>query len=294
VVASVTEAGTDRLNITSGSNTYLRSRKVIKVAPTTIDNSTQYTATLYFTTAEVAAWPNATTLKVIKINNGTTTNDNLNTTNSALLAPVITDNRTADGFIAYTVTATGFGSFIIVDANTVLPVSLLSFDAKAETKSVAVTWSTSNEVNNIGFDVQRSTNGMAFTTIGFVASKFGTVNAYSFNDANVTNNTKYYYRLMQKDADGKTSLSKIVAVVFNGQTSNVKISPNPFSNNITVQYNVANAPITITVYDILGRKLYENKAAGIININTEQWTKGGYIIKINDGNAIQNYKIIKN
>ena len=294
MVASVTEAGTDRLNIASGSNTYLRSRKVIKVAPATIDNTTQYTTSLYFTTAEVAAWANATTLKVIKINNGTTTSDNLNTTNSTLLTPVVTDNRTADGYIAYTVTATGFGSFIIVDATTVLPVSLLIFNAKAESNNVVLNWGTTNEVNNLGFNVQRSTDGSAFTTIGFVTSKNGVTNNYIFTDAAVSAGTRYYYRLQQKDFDGKTSFSNTVTVLFNGNNSSIRISPNPFKNVITVQYNLINAPITITVFDVLGRKMYENKAAGTIKINTEQWTKGGYIIKINDGNTIENYKIIKN
>ena len=294
VVASITEAGTDRLNITSGANSYLRSRKVIKVAPSTIDNTTQYTATLYFTTAEVAAWSNATTLKVLKLSNGTSTADDLNTTNSTLITPVVTDNRTTEGYIAYTVTATGFGSFIVVDANTVLPVSLVSFNAKAETNTVVVNWATANEVNNTGFNVQRSTNGSTFTTIGFVASKSAFTNNYTFTDAAVTAGTRYYYRLQQQDIDGKTSLSNTVTVLFDGKNSSIKISPNPFSNIITAQYNLTNTPITITVFDILGRKMYENKASGTIKINTEQWSKGGYIIKINDGITINNYKVIKN
>ncbi|MBC7651696.1 MAG: T9SS type A sorting domain-containing protein, partial [Deinococcales bacterium] len=293
ITASVTEAGTDRLNIISGANSYLRSRKVTKVVPATTDNTTQYTTTLYFTTAEVAAWPNATTLKVIKINNGTTTTDNLNTTNSSLLNPIVDDRRTGEGYITYTVTTTGFGSFILVDAATVLPVSLLSFDAKADNNTVVLNWATSNEVNNVGFNVQRGINGSLFATVGFVASKNAATNNYTFTDATVTAGTRYYYRLQQKDIDGKTSLSNTVMVLFNGKNSSIKISPNPFNDIITVQYNIANAPITVTIFDVLGRKMYENKAAGTIKISTVQWSKGGYIIKINDGTNTQNYKIIK-
>lgn len=293
ITASVTEAGTDRLNITSGTSTFLRSRKVIKLAPTSADNTTANTTTIYFTTAEVAAWPSATTLKVIKIKDGTSPSDNLNSNNSVLITPTVDDQRTAKGFIAYTFTTTGFGSYILVDGTTVLPVSLLSFDATAEKNSVLLTWSTSSEINNVGFDVQRSTNGTAFTTIGFVASKGTGANTYSFNDGAVVSNTKYYYRLLQKDADGKTSLSNVVSVVFNGESSNVRITPNPVKNLLTIRYNVPTTVVNVVIMDVLGRKVFTTKGSGTIQVNTEAWTKGGYFVQVNDGNSVQSYKVIK-
>lgn len=293
ITASVTEAGADRLNITSGTSTFLRSRKVIKLAPTSADNTTANTTTIYFTTAEVAAWPSATTLKVIKIKDGTSPSDNLNSNNSILITPTVDDQRTANGFIAYTFTTTGFGSYILVDGTTVLPVSLLSFDATAEKNSVLLTWSTSSEINNVGFDVQRSTNGTAFTTIGFVASKGTGANTYSFNDGAVVSNTKYYYRLLQKDVDGKTGLSNVVSVVFNGESSNVRITPNPVKNLLTIRYNVPTTVVDVVIMDVLGRKVFITKASGTIQVNTEAWTKGGYFVQVNDGNSIQSYKVIK-
>lgn len=293
ITASVTEAGADRLNITSGTSTFLRNRKVIKLVPTSADNTTANTTTIYFTTAEVAAWPSATTLKVIKIKDGTSPSDNLNSNNSVLLTPTVDDQRTANGFIAYTFTTTGFGSYILVDGTTVLPVSLLSFDATAEKNSVLLTWSTSSEINNVGFDVQRSTNGTAFTTIGFVASKGTGANTYSFNDGAVISNTKYYYRLLQKDADGKTGLSNVVSVVFNGESSNVRITPNPVKNLLTIRYNVPTTVVDVTIMDVLGKKVFTAKASGTIQVNTEAWTKGGYFVQVNDGNSVQSYKVIK-
>jgi zinc-dependent metalloproteinase lipoprotein len=293
ITASVTEAGTDRLNITSGNSTFLRSRKVIKLAPTSADNTTANTTTIYFANAEVAAWPNATTLKVIKIKDGTLPSDNLNSNNSVLLTPTVDDQRTANGFIAYTFTTTGFGSYVLVDGATVLPVSLVSFDATAEKNSVLLTWSTSSEINNVGFDVQRSTNGTAFTTIGFVASKGTGANTYSFNDGAVVSNTKYYYRLLQKDADGKTGLSNVVSVVFNGESSNVRITPNPVKNLLTIRYNVPTTVVDVVIMDVLGRKVFTTKASGTIQVNTEAWTKGGYFVQVNDGNSVQSYKVIK-
>lgn len=293
ITASVTESGTDRLNITSGTSTFLRSRKVVKIAPVSADNTTTNTTTIYFTTAEVAGWSNATTLKIIKIKDGTSPSDNLNSNNSVLITPTVSDQRTSNGFISYTFTTTGFGSYVLVDGATVLPVSLVSFDATAEKNSVLLTWSTSSEINNVGFDVQRSTNGTAFTTIGFVASKGTGANTYSFNDGAVVSNTKYYYRLLQKDADGKTGLSNVVSVVFNGESSNVRITPNPVKNLLTIRYNVPTTVVDVVIIDVLGRKVFAAKASGAIQVNTEAWTKGGYFVQVNDGNSVQSYKVIK-
>ncbi|MDI9363426.1 MAG: T9SS type A sorting domain-containing protein [Flavobacterium sp.] len=293
ITASVTEAGADRLNITNGTSAFLRSRKVVKLAPTSADNTTANTTTIYFTTAEVADWSNAATLKVIKIKDGTLPSDNLNSDNSVLLTPTVDDQRAAYGFIAYTFTTTGFGSYILVDGTTVLPVSLVSFNATAEKNIVLLTWSTSNEINNVGFDVQRSTNGTAFTTIGFVASKGAGANTYSFNDGAVVSNTTYYYRLLQKDADGKTGLSNVVSVVFNGESSNVKITPNPVKNLLTIRYNVPTTVIDVVIIDVLGRKVFTAKASGTIQVNTEAWAKGGYFVQVNNGNSVQSYKVIK-
>ncbi|MEL6941221.1 MAG: hypothetical protein AAFO82_01010, partial [Bacteroidota bacterium] len=50
----------------------------------------------------------------------------------------------------------------------VLPVELTSFSVHAESKQVRLKWETSSELNNAGFEIERSENAKEFKQIGFV------------------------------------------------------------------------------------------------------------------------------
>ena len=70
---------------------------------------------------------------------------------------------------AYTVTLQPGEYYVYTNKQVVLPVNLLSFTGEKTGKNtVLLNWSTSNEVNNQAFEVQRSANGSAFETIGTV------------------------------------------------------------------------------------------------------------------------------
>ena len=95
------------------------------------------------------------------------------------------------------------------------PVEFNSFGATIVNGKTQLTWITSSEINNSGFEIQRSENGSNFIKIGFV-SGFGTttgMHTYHFNDESSLEG-KIYYRLKQIDFDGSTKFSKIVEVEF--------------------------------------------------------------------------------
>ncbi|MDP1678068.1 MAG: hypothetical protein Q8L88_14520, partial [Bacteroidota bacterium] len=89
-----------------------------------------------------------------------------------------------------------------------LPVELVSFSATAKGKNVELKWNTATEVNNYGFEIERSVVSdrhlqgdgyFSWTKIGFVEGN-GTTNApklYSFVDASASG--KVLYRLKQID-----------------------------------------------------------------------------------------------
>lgn len=70
----------------------------------------------------------------------------------------------------------------IAKYNQVVPVELTSFTATAQDQQVTLNWSTATELNNNGFEIQRSLNNSDFVTVGYVKGK-GTT----------TNNTDYVY-----------------------------------------------------------------------------------------------------
>ena len=88
-------------------------------------------------------------------------------------------------------------------SGTPLPVELSSFSASVSLSTVTLKWQTETEVNNHGFDIERSTSNNVFYKIGFVpghGSKNSTQN-YSFTDQ-PTGGTNFSYRLKQIDNDG--------------------------------------------------------------------------------------------
>ncbi|RZL07427.1 MAG: discoidin domain-containing protein, partial [Hymenobacter sp.] len=94
-----------------------------------------------------------------------------------------------------------------------LPVTLTRFGAARQGTEVAVSWATASELHNAGFEVQRSADGHAFTTLAEVAGA-GTTQAsrsYTYLDAAPLRATAYY-RLKQVDLDGAATYGPVVAV----------------------------------------------------------------------------------
>ena len=145
---------------------------------------------------------------------------------------------------AVSVTQTGVTSINTVtlgDKKNPLPVTLTTFDAKRAGADALVTWETASELNNKGFNVQVSTNGKEFRTLGFVASASpNSVRAttYSYTDTEKNKTGLRYYRLMQVDTDGKTASFAPRAVSFDGKANSEGTTafayPNPFTSDVTL------------------------------------------------------------
>ncbi|MCP4217383.1 MAG: hypothetical protein GY765_22260, partial [bacterium] len=85
----------------------------------------------------------------------------------------------------------------------VVPVEMLYFRPKVADKNILLEWATASELNNAGFEVQRSKDGKSFAKIGWVDGRGTTLDKqeYVFTDTEVQPNTSYYYRLRQMDND---------------------------------------------------------------------------------------------
>jgi hypothetical protein len=124
-------------------------------------------------------------------------------------------------------------------AESILPVTLTNYRIiSAERQGVTIGWSTTAELNNQYFSIERSTDGESYTAIGKVnGTNLATGSNYTFTDSRpVTGNN--FYRLAQTDMDGRTNYFGILKTVIDyGRESSLVLFPNPASRSITVGFN---------------------------------------------------------
>ena len=178
-----------------------------------------------------------------------------------------------------TVTQTGVMSINTVtlgDRNNPLPVTLTTFDAKRMGIDALLTWQTATELNNKGYNVQVSTDGKEFRTIGFVACTLPnsvSTKDYSFIDTEAGKASIRYYRLQQVDVDGKTAYFAPKSVSFEGKASasTMLAYPNPFNDSDGLRVALQSATSgkgQLRVVDMTGRTISQESmevAAGANN-----------------------------
>ena len=171
----------------------------------------------------------------------------------------------------------------------VLPVTIIDFTASKLSESVLLKWYATYETNFKLYQIERSTDGIIFNTIGEVAGKNWA--NYSFVDNKLPSNTTLYYRIKMLDLDGKFSYSKTISFHGTNHSRLVQVFPNPSEGKFTVKLNTAlAAPGQILIKDITGRLVAQQAmAAGQkqVNLNLSQLASGRYFIHIfNNGEWI--------
>lgn len=178
-----------------------------------------------------------------------------------------------------------------------LPVALSNFDAKIKNQNqVKLTWQTASEQNNASFIISRSTDGVNFNTIANVNGKGNSnkVSNYSFVDYSPVAGTNYY-RLQQKDIDGKINDLGVRAVEFKLANAEPTIYPNPTADLAKVKFN-AGLFNTITLLDMNGRVLAKQSISATqheADFNLSNYKAGTYIISLSGFKETKSYKIVK-
>ncbi len=291
------DSGSTKKTINYNGNSLYRASKVFQLTEANVNNSALYTLGLYFTDAELSAFgTNKNNLQLLHIADGTSITSTLDYTNSTLTSPIVIDSSANHGYLLFVGQFSGLGTYALVDTSVILPVNLVSLKATLENNKVKINWTTTKEVNNKGFDVERSLDGAHFTSIGFVeAGKENVTNNYSLTDAQVSPNNKYYYRLKQVDVNGKYAYSSIVSVVYLDTKKWFSIHPNPVTDKLIINKNIAgNQKAEIEIDDASGKTVYKSTLnMNQLSIATSNWSKGVYMVKISTNEGVTTTKIVK-
>jgi hypothetical protein len=160
----------------------------------------------------------------------------------------------------------GYGVLTYPDANSicrasVIPVELVRFSAELRDGIVLLIWTTAAEMQNLGFEVQRTTGHGAWTPLGFVEGHGTTTKAHSYSMTDLLRDipaetSVLHYRLKQIDLDGRYEYSPEVEVRLDGRLPRLALEgfPSPCDDQLTIRLTVAGEGVTsIRLHDIAGR-----------------------------------------
>jgi len=175
-----------------------------------------------------------------------------------------------------------------------LAVTLSSFTAAAQGRTALVEWTTANEENNSHFDVEWSTNGSDWKTVGTVRGNGTTEaeNTYSFVH-NTPAAGANFYRLRSVEFDGTEDFSATARLHFAATaTATVTLAPNPVQGALHVTGAPADA--TALLMDAAGKQVLMQRLSST-EMNLTNLPAGLYFLHIvaADGSPIARERVVK-
>ncbi len=173
-----------------------------------------------------------------------------------------------------------------------LPVELINFSASMQSSLALLEWSTSSEINNDYFTLERASEDSEFKFFAMVngSGNSTTLKQYILKDPNPLTGVNYY-RLSQTDYDGHKQVFPPVFVRNNDSKTplaSVNVFPNPVSGDFTLTYISPDEGFTfLEITDTKGTQVGKEKLNSIQGINvykfrTDQLPRGIYFLSLSD------------
>jgi len=185
----------------------------------------------------------------------------------------------------------------------VLPVEMSSFVSVVNGSNVTLSWTTTSEKNNSGFEIERRAVNSQWITAGTVQGNGTTITPvnYSFTDRGLSSGV-YDYRLKQTDFNGNFKYYSLNSEVIVGIPINFSLSqnyPNPFNPSTKINYDLPfDGKVTLKIFDISGREvstlINEFKTAGYytIDFKADNLSSGIYLYKLTSNSQVLTRKML--
>lgn len=179
-----------------------------------------------------------------------------------------------------------------------LPVTLTRYTSLCDEDNVELLWTTSTEINNDFYSIERSVDGVNFEEVDRVkgAGNSNQIVNYNWKDYNPIIGISYY-RIKQTDYDGKYTYFELKSSNCKSE-ANISVYPNPFENKLIIQlYDEASFPLNIEIRDYLGRvvlRKYIETESQIVEIDIDnKFPLGTYFVQIINEFEHYTQKVIK-
>lgn len=213
-------------------------------------------------------------------------------------------NINAAGSNPFTATRSGvsdFSPFGVANFMAVLPNDELPAEVVHENETNVITWRSANGYTANHFEIEYSTDGQHFSTLGTVMANSNDLTRQQYKYVHSGLNGRiFFYRVKQLERTGKIFYSKILKITLTS-SGTVTLYPNPVVSIATIEMNNSQRGLVfITVTDATGRTLYSGhqlKSSSLLktNLNVASYPKGVYKVILRDetGNR-QLLQFIKN
>ncbi len=160
-------------------------------------------------------------------------------TNSRIFSQYNYKNASTNNGINYVqlediTSATGGTAAVSVYPGHLLNAHLINFKAQKTTKTALLSWKMNNHPSIYQYEIQKSTDGIHFYSLGFVKND-AAVQDYKYIDNNPSAAANYY-RLKIINRNYQFSFSDIRVLDFEYSHSTPTVYPNPFSNQLHLEY----------------------------------------------------------
>lgn len=186
-------------------------------------------------------------------------------------------------------TGSGFLSF------SPLPVTFQAFYVTRQGSNSQLSWSTSEEVNNGYYAVEKSSDGRNWKQVAVVmgAGTSALVNKYSYTDKNITD-AVVYYRIRQVDMSGSAFYSAIRSLRLGNSTiTNIYASSN---KTVTIDFNSdVKDNVSIQLVNMSGQVIVRkqfNQASYRLIVDAMSAGSGVYAVQVSDGKGWSEVKKI--
>jgi len=172
-----------------------------------------------------------------------------------------------------------------------LPVKFKELYAKKSGNGISLTWTVAGELNTTGYEVQRSTSGSTFTTVGFVAAS--NRSSYSFVDSKSFENSSYRIKSIDPNS---IAYSGVVNIYNQLNPVVLKAFPMPVQSELTIDHSTANTNTKLELLSVDGRMIRSISIAAGVNQTSVDFSAakaGVYVVRFVNNNKIESLKIVK-
>jgi hypothetical protein len=198
------------------------------------------------------------------------------------------------------ISATDFTMLNVINC-TILPVKLISWSGQTEKNQARLKWDTEEEDNPVTYTVERSDDGVHFSTSGTVKGRYydGNSNTYLYKDP-VEIQRPTFYRLIINPELGQSYYSKVILLQPQIKNFRVQVIQNPFRDKLRINLLIPKkGKVDMKLIDISGRVIQSVSEELETGSQVQEWkmsdklTTGLYILQVNYGNEKVNIKLLK-